>query len=667
MPVQRRKRGDGASDDEGENYLAESAEDDVESEDEFVAESGEDVAAEAEDDVEPEDSHNESASNIPKRTPKKKARTAAAAASSSTKPKKPHAGSAKRASRLERLWAGPSDSDRCINPCRIDVGLDRATWAALRNMQVNRASFEIETDEDVLALAIPTTGKVHLAMLSSAGEPLASRDASPMKLGPLDVHELIGETKGWVANTGLSVCSVDWAPARSGMTQDGSEFCADYVAVSGVCPPAGNTCSLATYAIEQRATERVKDGKPGVVQIWRVDAAIKSAEGRCRPAMILTHTFGRCIMVKWCPISLSAEAETEAPPPESNALPIIGYLAAVFCDGYLRVCAIPDPGAIRSGKSSDSGPVCVRWPKYSLVEINSPRGIFTSLAWASSDLLVAGTSSGRVTAWLLGSSIRAQHTSWMESKKGDKGPWPYLLPAEFLEGEICQLAPVVNFTIHSGVVCSVDSYCGGSESFGNDDDEELFTQVSMSNIQIISASDNGRVQQTLAAFPTRHHRTLAIIPSKSRSTAVFWPTRSCLYADADNCVRLTTVPALTNPGDPWVFAGFSKDGDAEAPTAWNSISDMPAVYAMCPEGAVLDISTSAFHPYIAVSSSDGTVMIQNGLNFTNTTTLTTKRFSSAMDNASVNVQQQQLPIQASSPSPQPSQLLRFRHSCENCR
>ncbi|KAJ2496120.1 hypothetical protein IWW47_003861, partial [Coemansia sp. RSA 2052] len=463
---------------------------------------------------------------------------------------------------------------------------------------------------------------VHVAMLSGAGEPLAG-DGSPFKLGPLDVHELIGETEGWVANTGLCVCSVDWVPVRAAREQSGPEHRADFVAVGGTCPPAGSTCSLAACATGQYATERVKEANPGTVQIWRIDTASKSAGG-CRLDMVLTHTFGRCIMLKWCPVSLPASPSSKA---ESAApLPVIGYLAAVFGDRFLRVCAVPDPSAIRNG--SYRGPVCVRWPKFSLVEISAPHGIFTSLAWAGSDLLVAGTSSGSVTAWLLGSSIRAQHASWMASRRGDKGPWPYSIPADFFESSDCQLAPAINYSVHAGIVCSIDTFCGGpiDNSSGGclDGDEEslLFTQVSMANIQIISVSESGRVQQTLAAFPTRHHHTMAIIPSKARLAAVFWPTNSCLYADADNCVRLTTGSALTNPGDPWVFASFGGDSagatDNEVANVWNSTADLSALYSLNPDGAVLDMSTSEFHPYIVVSTSDGTVIIQNVLSFDTT-------------------------------------------------
>ncbi|KAJ2741323.1 hypothetical protein GGI20_005266 [Coemansia sp. BCRC 34301] len=619
-PVRRCKQSKGAS---GDNDEYENAS----TEDNDYAELEGEVDPEEEDDDNNNSSFGEATSDVPRRTPRKKPRGAATAAGSTPRGKhRRRTGSnsvivdANRLKRLDGLWSGPLDSDRLPHPYRIDVGLDRATWSVLQGMQVKRACFEIETDTDMLASAMPATGKVHVAMLSGAGEPL-SRDGSPFKLGPLDVHELIGDTEGWLANTGLSACSVDWVPVRSGGEQSGSECRPDFVAVGGVSPPAGSTSSLATCGIGQYAAERVKGSKPGSVQIWRVDTKSKSAGG-CRLDMILTHTFGRCIMLKWCPVSLAAAVSSSNSEISPVApLPVIGYLAAVFGDGHLRVCAVPNPSSVRSG--SDCDPVCVRWPKLSLVDISAPRGIFTSLAWANSDLLVAGTSLGGLTAWLLGSSIRAQHANWKSSGSSDRGEWPYLIPAEFFESDDCQQAPVINHTLHSGMVTSVDTYCGGDSLVGGG--AALFTQVSMSNIQIISTSDGGRVLQTLAAFPARHHHTIAIIPSKARSAAVFWPTRSCLYADADNCVRLTTGSAITNPGDPWVFAGFGRDATAfsssnlkEEANIWNSTVDLSALYALKPDGAVLDMSTSEFHPYLLVSSSDGTVMIQNAINFDTT-------------------------------------------------
>ncbi|KAJ2251441.1 hypothetical protein GGI13_003841 [Coemansia sp. RSA 455] len=578
------------SDEESDEYVAGSAGDDED------------------DDVEvTNDSYDDSDSDTSKRTPKKKLRVNTLL---NTTKKQGTGGytpvdfSAKRTVRLDRRWGGPQLSNRLGNPYRIDLGLDQETWSVLRSMRVNRDCFEIETDKDMLASAIPTSGKVHVAMLSGSGEPLRS-DKAPIKLGPHDVHELIDETTGWVANTGLSACSVDWAPVGSDLGQSGSASCVDFVAVGGINLPAGSSCSPATCAVEQCATERVKGAKPGSIQIWRADTASKTA-GSCRLSMILTHTFGRCIKLKWCPVSLAPNAKTDA------AMPIIGYLAVVFGDGYLRVCAVPHPDGFDSGTE---GPVCVRWPKFSLVEISAPHGIFTSLAWASSDLLVAGTSLGSVTAWLLGSSIRAQHANWMASKRGDRGPWPYSIPAEFFENDDCQLAPIVNFPVHTCMVSAIDTFCGGQI---NSSEGSLFTKISVSNIQIISASDLGRIQQTLVAFPARHHHTIAIMASKPRALAIFWPTANFLYGDADNCVRLTVGGALINPGDPWVYAGFDgKQVGRELANTWNSPTDLSAIYALNLSGAVLDIAVSEFHSYIVASSSDGSVLIQNILGFDN--------------------------------------------------
>ncbi|KAJ2730485.1 hypothetical protein IW152_005209 [Coemansia sp. BCRC 34962] len=554
-----------ASDEESEEYVADSVDDE-------------------EDDEATNDSGDESAGDT-KRTPRKKQRVKLA------KPPKKHDTISQRqearvAERLDRRWGGPQPSDRLDNPCRIDLGLDHDTWSVLRNMQINRGCFVAETNRNMLDLALPASGNVQLAMLDGSGESLGNRP--PVSLGPQDVHELIGETPGWVANTGLSACSVDWAPVRA------DAGLPDFIAVGGINPPPGSAPAIC--AVEQVATERVKGGKPGTIQIWRVDT---KKPGSCRLSIALTHMFGRCIMLKWCPVSLS--------PNEPAA--IIGYLAAVFGDGCLRVCAVPRP-------ESDTKSVCLRWPKPSLVEISAPRGIFTSLAWACSDLLVAGTSTGGVTAWLLGSSIRAQYASWVSSAQGNRGSWPYAIPAEFLESSDCQLAPVVNYPVHAGIVSSIDTYCGPIKA-GNDG-SSLFTQISVSNIQIISVSDFGRVQQTLLAFPTRHHHTVAIMASKPRTAAVYWPTANFLYGDADNCLRLTAGAALVNPGDPWVYNEFdgNKAGKEMANT-WNSPTDMSAVYALNLAGAVLGISVSELHPYIVVASSDGSVSIQNILNFDN--------------------------------------------------
>ncbi|KAJ2028560.1 hypothetical protein IWW57_002091 [Coemansia sp. S610] len=550
-------------------------------------ESDEYAAGSVDDDEEDEatnDSCDESSSET-RRTPRKKQRVKFA-----KPPKEPGTLSsrpeARIAERLDMRWGGPLLTDRLDNPCRIDLGLDHDTWSVLRSMHINRDCFEAETDSDMLALALPSSGDVQFSVLDSSSESVG--DSASVSLGPHEVHELNGETPGWVANIGLSACSVDWAPVRAGTGLP------DFIAVGGINPPPGS--APASCSVEQVATERVKGGKPGTIQIWRVDT---KKPGSCRLSLVLTHMFGRCIMLKWCPVSLA--------PNESAA--IIGYLAIVFGDGYLRVCAVPRP-------ESDTESVCLRWPRFSLVEISSPRGIFTSLAWACSDLLVAGTSTGSVTAWLLGSSIRAQYASWMSSTRGNKGPWPYAIPAEFLESSDCHLAPVANYPVHEGIVSSIDTFCGSIKT--DDDPSALFTQISVSNIQVISISDFGRVQQTLLAFPSRHHHTVAIIPSKPRAAVVYWPAANVLYGDADNCLRLTAGAVLVNPGDPWVYNEFGgHEAGKEMANTWNSPTDMSAVYALNLTGAVLGISVSELHPYIVVASSDGSVSIQNILNFDN--------------------------------------------------
>ncbi|KAJ2822567.1 hypothetical protein GGI24_003907, partial [Coemansia furcata] len=595
LPTQQLKPRTGASDEESDEYVAGSAEGD------------DDVLEDLGVPEDTNDSYDESGSDTAGCTPKKQRKQRVGGAKARKYTYTPVDFDAKRATKQYKRWGGPQPVDRLDNPLRIDLGLDQATWSILRTMRVDRQCFEIETDRDMLALAIPTSGSVQVTMLSGSEEPLSS-DKAPIKLGPHGVDELIGETTGWAANTSLSGCSVDWAPVRSDPEQGGSAVPVDFIAVGGSNPPAGSG-SPATHAVEQYAAERIKSPKPGSIQIWRVDTASKTP-GSCRLGMILTHTFGRCIMLKWCPVSL-------APNSDALSLPIVGYLAAVFGDGYLRVCAVPHPDAFCSA----DGPVCVRWPKYSLAEISAPRGVFTSLAWACSDLLVAGTSSGSVTAWLLGSSIRAQHASWA-ARRGDRGPWPYLIPAEFFESDDCQLAPVANYPVHQGIVFSVDTYCSSPTisnapiAIDEESDASLFTRISVSNIQVVSVSDIGRVQQTLLAFPTRHHHTIANTPSRPRMAAVYWPTANCLYGDADNCLRLTVGQVLAKSGDPWVN---SEEGDREnIANMWNSPTDVSAVYALNFLGTILDISVSEFHPYIAVSSSDGSVLIQNILTFDST-------------------------------------------------
>ncbi|KAJ1757333.1 hypothetical protein LPJ58_003333, partial [Coemansia sp. RSA 1591] len=270
----------------------------------------------------------------------------------------------------EDFWAGPINKQKRVNPTYVDVGLDERTWSALRAIYMDPAAIKVESSLDVVAKHLNCQQELDgVSVTLLRGE---APDASDpvLKLQPSTVHELAEKHSVFMVNTNESITSIDWAP----QLESPGLATVDYVATGSLGPGV-----VGSKAMGVQLSKRVKEPVPGAIQIWRLATAAKRSE--CRLGLALLHTFGRCLGLKWCPVSFEDG-------------PTIGILAAIFGDGHLRVCVVPECSII-----SPDEPVYVHWPEQSLVDIRAPHGIFTALNWASADVLVAGTSRGCLMAW----------------------------------------------------------------------------------------------------------------------------------------------------------------------------------------------------------------------------------------------------------------------------
>ncbi|KAJ2506543.1 hypothetical protein GGI11_006631 [Coemansia sp. RSA 2049] len=511
------------------------------------------------------------------------------------------------------LWSGPpglADLDEPADPARyagcIDLGTDEDVWRSMRQTTVSLRDVELETDAAKVRLHVGGTGTddaaaalaVVLGCASDDGRQTGAPDQE-LELEPLGTPRRFtapGGSRGWIGNTGMAVTSVDWAPRQR--NPGALSTCTDHIAVGGLDAGAAASTSTAaaTSITDQTYLERDKQPRPGAIQIWATSIDPRSRQAAapdesCRLATLLLHTFGRCLMLKWCPISTPAAAGGYSEGAEAAA-GIVGFLAAIFGDGYLRVCAVPDSHfLLHTGASADA--VAMRWPRKPLLEVRAPHGIFTSLDWACSDIVVASTSKGAVTAWLVG------------------------------HGADAAAAPILNHPAHAGPVPTTAAFstAAAAAQSGSSTAAGCFTRVSAAAVQVISTGCDGKMQRLLLALPMRKRYSLIRSPGRLGTCALFWATRSVLFPDFANSVRALRTPAMAQTPDPAGRAVLGYYGSSDTTTtavgsdagaaAWNSGVDWHASDCYHATGSVLQIAASEFHPFAAIAATNGKLAVQN--------------------------------------------------------
>ncbi|KAJ2857440.1 hypothetical protein J3B02_001004 [Coemansia erecta] len=512
-------------------------------------------------------------------------------------------------------WSGPGQQDMWTDSNYIDVSLDRQTWTWLRNIQISRNQLETNDSQSELgrrkslASSISAQKPVFMRMLASEEKKFESED-SLLQLDANKPHELQGDSQGWMINVGMPVLTVDWLPVRpAGHREDDAG--ADFVAIGGMAP-GSDLCSC----LEQTSFERDKDQTPGIVQIWRTDITASSgSSGACRLDMVLAHSFGDCWAIRWCPISIPPSSHSQR---DNDAVPVLGVLAAIFADGYLRVIPVPRADSLRAAtnqQQQQQQPVFVQWPRWSLAEIKAPRGVFTAFEWATSDVLIAGTSTGLVTAWSVETAASAQFT---RLNKDPRCKWPYTWhPDPMIQSWCSTTPPMANHQVHAGTVITLSTYASDPE-LCNKRSPRASGDVRLtdpSKIQVFSSGRDGRIHQTLLSLPARHNHVFVNMPGHLRCCQLSWLLTRVLYTDGDNCLRINHDP-MTRSADPVIQSSvFEINSNAEV--AQKHTSEVPdwvmasSTGILNPEGALCHVSMSHFHTYLAAGSTDGTLDIQN--------------------------------------------------------
>ncbi|KAJ2646833.1 hypothetical protein IWW40_005129 [Coemansia sp. RSA 1250] len=535
----------------------------------------------------------------------------------------------KKTGKKDSYWSGPSTDQRQINPAYIDYGLDESVWSELQNIRIKPQLMAVETAADTVLKHLPQleglSSDTMTLVMHSDKEP---SDTDPeLQLKPLNVHELPEDRAGFMANVCEYIPAIDWRPDLSGSSSE----CVDYIATGSLGPKSAGSASLAIGL-----SKRVKDPAPGSILVWRLITSQRQ-QAQCQLDMALLHTFGHCLSVKWCPLSMATSA------PESSEWPVIGILAAIFGDGHLRAFAVPDPDVVRKdhrsalampGVNSTCQPAFLHWlSENSLADIKAPHGTFTSLAWVSSDVIVAGTSRGNLMAWDIKSAIQTQFSN---SQAISKDSWPYstsgLVSQQTPPNVTRQPIPFVNHMLHNGDVHDISIFCSGSAldaKFGTYRSASGFLPVEISDLQVLTVGMDGRHRQIVLLNPVRQNATVEFPSRRSSLGLCYWIYGTCVYSEADKALRMHHERIMSASYDPWIrstakagrFVDFREEAvkpssagygvPEDSPVTWNLSQDRPSMYVNklgCP---TLAISASDMHPYVAIAKSDGELVIAN--------------------------------------------------------
>ncbi|PIA12964.1 hypothetical protein COEREDRAFT_89932 [Coemansia reversa NRRL 1564] len=494
---------------------------------------------------------------------------------------------------MEALWMGPTSRGMAenINPNYIDVGLEYSTWSWLRNVHVDAGAVTIEPYSGPIGMPQNDTETTNTTVTATMG---GADHSQQMEL--LDVHRLTGPTPGWAVNTGEHIAALDWAPAAL----PGNNI--DYLASAGMGPtPAGGLGTV--------LTRRERTAHPGSICLWRIATAASSPA--CRLDMQLSHNYGYCLALRWCPVGINSDNTTEG-------AAVVGILAAAFGDGGLRILPVPEPDSLRQYQAtilstSDSDnhyrlfadPVRMQWPEVSLAELCPLKGVVTALAWATSDILVAGTSRGVLMAWDLGGVVRAQQ------QKHQGRLWPYTqLSDPSATPKKPNPAPIICQQLHNGPIFSVSTYIAGTSfpvmPFAHGRDSYGFRRVSPIDIQVVTLGADGRFRQTFLALPTRLSVPLVNIPRSTTVGCAYWPLGTCVFAE--KTLRLLNN-VLEKPGDPWI----SQENPVTSTETrnWNQPDNHKAHHIMILDCPLMYAGISDLHGYLALARSDGCLILTN--------------------------------------------------------
>lgn len=215
--------------------------------------------------------------------------------------------------------------------------------------------------------------------------------------------------EGHLLNVGGHVYALDWAPVPIHLNT-GKE----YFAVSAAASEAPLTF------IGQR------EQRPALasLQIWSVSpdkpaSTIASErgqhQGKAKIEMVICHEAGTAFKLAWCPLGHDhIDTETGKDGHEGTKMQRLGLLAGCFADGSVSVFSVPHPESVptaegATGKGTATEPVHVRLNP--VLTLEHPLQAATSLAWAGGELLALGASQGWIGVWNVGKIFREARNS----------------------------------------------------------------------------------------------------------------------------------------------------------------------------------------------------------------------------------------------------------------
>ncbi|KAG2186044.1 hypothetical protein INT43_002482 [Umbelopsis isabellina] len=239
-------------------------------------------------------------------------------------------------------------------------------------------------------------------------------------------------------------------------------------------------------------------------------------------------------------------------------LPRLGILAVAFGDGSIRIISVPHPdglrrranGGVLEATSKKSDTVYIHL-KEELATLSIPETCMTTLSWGGPYKLAAGCSKGSVSIWNVETAIRNRVGSNKKTAKED---------------------------IASVVVCSVRAHSTATRSV------TYHYPLDPDGHEIASSGHDGRVR----LCDDRDPWTAATVwKNRGFLHTVDWPmyTDAVLFPDVERVLRSTR-------------------------TAPNSEYGVSKKLVEC-RGDIWQISSSYFHPFAAMATSDGWLKLNN--------------------------------------------------------
>lgn len=212
--------------------------------------------------------------------------------------------------------------------------------------------------------------------------------------------------EGHLLNVGGHVYALDWAPVPVHLNT-GKE----YFVVS-----AANSKAPMTYIGHKQQCPA-----PANLQIWSVSpdltasnvpspskgkqredgASSSKGKGEARLQMVICHEAGSAFKLAWCPIGHDYDDGSG----DAERPRRLGLLAGCFADGSLSVFSVPHPELVLQNRGSASDPFYIHLKP--ILKLSHPLQSATSLSWAGGELLAFGGSLGWIGVWNVGQLLRS--------------------------------------------------------------------------------------------------------------------------------------------------------------------------------------------------------------------------------------------------------------------